>query len=131
MILGSRTNVAWLAAYLTTMASIVLGLQHYRHRAIATYGTAQATDDWHNWKEAAQKIAKEGPVYRRPPKSTEPPALVLMRDHFPACLGISLLLSSCLFAWFMICVRGAMRPATLNHDGSAEQSWDLDPSNEP
>lgn len=81
-----------------------------------TYGTSQASADWQAWKSAAEELAEEGPVTRRPPKATEPPALMLMRDHFPACLGISLLLSSCLYAWFMVSVRGAFRPVVIYDD---------------
>jgi hypothetical protein len=49
-----------------------------------------------------------GPVKRRVPGSLEPPALVLMRDHFAVCLGFALLLSTVLFGTFMFFVRGAM-----------------------
>ena len=51
---------------------------------------------------------RSGPVKRRVPKSAEPPALKLMRDHFGVCLGLSLVLSSVLFGTFMIFVRGAI-----------------------
>ena len=112
----SITNVAWFAGYVLMLIGIWLGLSRYRASAIETYGTSQASEDWQAWKSAAEQLAEEGPVKRRPPKATEPPALMLMRDHFPACLGISLLLSSCLFAWFMVSVRGAFRPVVLHGD---------------
>jgi len=46
-------------------------------------------------------------VKRRAPKSAQPPALVLMRDYFAVCLGGALVLSTVLFATFMMLVRGA------------------------
>ena len=56
-----------------------------------------------------KKMADEpNVVQRRAPKSAEPPALVLMRDHFAACLAIAVLLSSVLFGTFMVLVRGAL-----------------------
>ena len=109
-------NLAWFVAYITMLVVIVLGLRGYGASAVATYGTTEANAEWQEWRSAAEELGSDGPVSRRPPKATEPPALLLMRDHFPACLGISLLLSSCLFAWFMICARGAFRPVVLHED---------------
>ena len=113
MMSKKSANFIWFAAYLLVMASLVFALGRYRQNALETYGTAEANAHWQDWRDAAERIAEEGPVSRRPPKSNEPPALMLMRDHFPACLGISLLLSSCLFGWFMICARGAFRGGEL------------------
>ena len=53
-------------------------------------------------------------------QSLEPPPLVLMRDHFAACLCISLLLSSCLFGTLMLAVRGAVRPMRLPEEEDAD-----------
>lgn len=109
-------NLAWLVAYVVMLGAIYFGMSTYRASAMASYGTSEANEDWQEWRSAAEELADEGPVSRRPPKAEEPPALLLMRDHFPACLGISLLLSSCLFAWFMVCARGAFRPVVLHDD---------------
>jgi hypothetical protein len=49
------------------------------------------------------------PVKRRPPKSPQPPALLLMRDYFGVCLALAIVLSSVLFATFMFFVRGAFK----------------------
>lgn len=117
MIRMNATNIAWFVAYVAMICLIVFALMQYRSTALAAYGTAEAGERWEDWREAAAELGKQGPVVRRAPKSTEPPPLVLMRDHFAACLGISLLLSSCLFGWLMICVRGVMRPVELNLEG--------------
>ena len=109
----SPANIGWFLLYVLMLAGVTWGLSRYRSQAVETYSTAKAGSDWQDWRAAAERIGSEGPVQRTAPKSIEPPALVLMRDHFPACLGISLLLSSCLFLWFMICVRGAMRPSQI------------------
>lgn len=114
--LFTATNITWFVAYLLTMFVLVYSLQRYRTQALETYSTVEAKAEWEEWRSAAKQIGEDGPVSRREPKSSQPPALVLMRDHFSACLGISLLLSSCLFGWMMICVRGAMRPVELNQE---------------
>jgi hypothetical protein len=69
--------------------------------------------DWEAWREAVQESQSgTGPVQRRVPKSDEPPALVLMRDHFGVCLTIALVLSSILFGTFVLFARGVMNSPT-------------------
>jgi len=90
------------------MAAVVSGVLHLRSEAIAVYGSAVAQAEWDTWREDATKMAEQPSVVkRRAPKSLEPPALVLMRDHFAVCLSGALVLSSVLFGTFMILVRGA------------------------
>ena len=109
----TSANICWSLAYVGMVVAIVVGLRSYRVMALANYGSAQADDHWQDWREAAEELGRSGPVQRNKPQSAEPPPLVLMRDHFPACLGISLLLSSCLFVCLMFTVRGALRPTRL------------------
>ena len=109
------TNFSWLIAYFTMLTVIVLGLRSYRESAIADYGSKKASSEWQAWRHDAEQMGKDGPVARRAPKTAEPPPLLLMRDHFATCLGFSLLLSSCLFGWLMICVRGALRPTQIDY----------------
>lgn len=104
-------SLAWLLAYITVMALVLGGLMYGRSQALATYGTADAQTEWDTWRKDARQMAKgSGPVKRREPKSAQPPALVLMRDHLIACLGISVLLTTVLFGTFMFFIRGALTP---------------------
>jgi hypothetical protein len=105
--------ILWLAAYAALIAAVIAGAFYGRQQAIAIYGTPQAQAEWDTWREDAKKQLAEdtGPVKRRFPKSAQPPALVLMRDHFAICLGLALLLSSVLFATFVFFVRGAAAQA--------------------
>jgi hypothetical protein len=104
-----QISLRWLLAYVTAMALVAGGLAYGRTQLLATYGTAEAKTEWEAWRAEAQKMAQgAGPVKRRVPGSLEPPALVLMRDHFAVCLGFALLLSTVLFGTFMYFVRGAM-----------------------
>lgn len=103
----ATTNAIWLIAYLLMLGCVVGGVLYGRGEAIRVYGSKTAQSQWDSWKEEATRQAEGvGPVIRRKPKSAQPPALVLMRDYFAACLGIALLLSSVLFATLMLFVRG-------------------------
>jgi|GEM_PF-2301835 hypothetical protein len=109
-----RFSLAWLLAYLTVMVLVAAGLAYGRHQALATYGTEQAQTEWDAWRTDATNMAQgAGPVKRREPKSLQPPALVLMRDHFAACLVLALLLSTVLFGTFMFMLRGALQSRSL------------------
>jgi hypothetical protein len=105
----SLANAMWSLAYLAVMAAVIGAILKVRSDVLATYGTPSAQTDWDDWRaEAKQMEGGKGPVKRRQPKSAEPPALVLMRDHFAVCLGGALLLTSVLFGTFMMLVRGAL-----------------------
>jgi hypothetical protein len=105
-------NACWALAYIAVIVAVVAAMLQVRRQAIATFGGPQAQAEWDQWREDAKKMASsDGPVKRREPKSAEPPALVLMRDHFAVCLGLSLVLTSVLFGTFMIFVRGALATA--------------------
>lgn len=99
-------SLPWLAAYIVVLALVTAGLFYSRHQAFQTYGTGAARSAWTAWREDVAAAQETGSVRRRIPKSTEPPALVLMRDYFPICLTASLLLTSVLFATFMLFIRG-------------------------
>jgi hypothetical protein len=110
-------SVLWLAAYLSMLAIVAAGVVRGRSAALAVYGTPQAQTQWDAWRTETKKLAEQpGVVKRREAKSVEPPALVLMRDYFVVCLAGALLLSSILFATFMVFIRGAMSaPTRLPH----------------
>ena len=107
----TAANFAWLIAYLVMVGCVSFALQWYRDVATNRYATEQAGAHWQEWRRAAAELGESGPVKRTMPKAAEPPALLLMRDYFGSCLAISLLLTSALFLWFMVALRGAFRPA--------------------
>jgi hypothetical protein len=111
----------WLLAYFAVMGLVVGGLVYGRGQALATYGDSQAQNDWDAWRADAKEMALgAGPVKRREPKSPQPPALVLMRDHFAACVALALLLSSVLFITFMFFLRGAYLAPSMPVSKSAK-----------
>jgi hypothetical protein len=105
----SLATLFCLLLYVGIIAAVAGALVRARQIAIDTYGSAEAQAEWDEWRDEARQMAEgTGPVQRRVPKSAEPPALVLMRDHFAACLVGSVLLTTVLFATFMFFVRGAL-----------------------
>ncbi len=98
-----------LLLYAVMAVTIVLGLARARawsHRELAT---VKGQADWETFRtDMAQQAEQPGPVKRRVPKSTQPPALVLLRDHFAMCVTISLVLSSVLFVFTILFIRGSL-----------------------
>jgi hypothetical protein len=112
-----RFSVPWFLAYIAVVAFVLGGLFYGRAKALATYGTLAAQADWNQWRDDVRKDAKtSASVERRVPKSAEPPALVLMRDYFLVCLVGAVLLTSVLFATFMVLIRGALAPSPPTSD---------------
>jgi hypothetical protein len=106
----SRGIALWLVAYLVTLFVVASAVVRGRAVALATYGTPEAQAQWNTWREDTKKMAEQpGVVKRREAQSPEPPALVLMRDHFTVCLSLALLLTTVLFATFMFLIRGALQ----------------------
>ncbi len=104
-----RTKLLFALGYVVCMAAVVWGMLRFREQAVATYGTPEAQADWQTWRDAAtQEANNEGPIKRRAPESDQPPALVLMDEYFPACLGLALLLSSVLYGATALMIYGAV-----------------------
>jgi hypothetical protein len=113
--MSTTAKLLWLSAYVGAMAAIVWLAFPLRERVVTSLSTTEAAREWNQWRTAAQEQANKGPVARRPPKSTEPPALIMMRDHFPAILAAGLVFGTFLFVILFISVR-ALLP-----DGSERQ----------
>ena len=105
--MSNRERFLWLAAYVAIMVGIIVSLFVVRSRALTSLSTPEARADWQAWRDAAAKQSAEGPVRRRVSKSTEPPALILMRDHFPVMLTGSLFFGTALFSLIGWAGRGA------------------------
>ena len=102
-------NVLWLIAYLATMTGLVTGAVLVRNRTVADLNRPESLAEWRKWKADTQRQnadPKSSPVARKPVKSDEPPALILLRDYFVAILGVALLAGSFAFGFMMVIVRG-------------------------
>ena len=104
----TRANVAWLAVYLVYLAAIVGGMFWVRRTTLETMNTPEARAQWQAWRESEPNQNQDGPVKRRPPSTAEPPALLLVRDHFAVILSGAVIFGSLLFAAILIAARGAL-----------------------
>lgn len=97
----------WLAAYAIVMAALALTLLYARRQVVAQLSSPKARADWQAWKAETERQAKQpGASARRPVRSDEPPALVMLRDHFAPIMAMSLTVATFLFGFTMLVVRG-------------------------
>lgn len=102
-----RVLLLWSIAYLAMTAVVVWGLRSAREAVIAQMSAPEAKQAWGEWRGETERPPEPGlPVARRPVQSDEPPALILMRDHFPVIMGVTLLIGSFLFAFLGFLGRG-------------------------
>src|SRR5690606_27909943 len=102
-----------LTLYVAVVAATVVGLVSARRAAIASYDNATEQARWDEFRDEMderhvkrealrEEIARESgqPITPKPPKSrsARPPALELLTNHFVACVVVSLLAVSGLFA---------------------------------
>lgn len=107
----------FLLIYVVCMVGLFLTMRAAKSRAIETYGTSAAQTEWESWREEVRNLdVKKGPTARRVPKSDAPPALVLMRDYFIACLVFSAVMTSALYWTAVVVFRGAMRPTVIREE---------------
>jgi len=100
-----RAHGIWLVIYCVTILAVIGLVLQVRKTTLREMATPEAQAEWQEWREA-EPNRDGGPVRRRPPSTAEPPALVLMRDHFTVVICGSLLFSSLLFAAIMMAARG-------------------------
>jgi hypothetical protein len=100
--------------YVVLVIAIMTAMFKARVAVIDQLATPDSLADWETWREdVRQQKDRSAPVERRIPKSAEPPALVMMRDHFAVSLTGILLFSSMLYwvlAWFIIGILSQRRP---------------------
>ena len=104
----SRFNALAFCGWLLLVLMMVGALHTAREWVLDRFSSQEAHQQWGEWVEAAkQQASGNGPVQRRVPKSADPPVLLLMRDYYGTCLGMSLFLSTCLYGTFVWLLRGA------------------------
>jgi hypothetical protein len=114
-----QRSTRWLLiAYAVVIAATTLGMNFARNRTLASFDNTAAKAEWDEWREETKRQAENpsGPVKRREAKAQEPPMLILMRDHFPAAVGTTLLAVSFFYWFFAITIRGSF--CTPVPDGS-------------
>ena len=99
----------WAICYALMVAGIVAGFFQFRSWSERVYANSEAQIEWQKWRSDVEAQPAEAPVKRRVPKSTRPPATVLLTDYFGTCMTIAIVLSTALFFTFMIITRGAIQ----------------------
>ncbi|MBX3415780.1 MAG: hypothetical protein KF708_24055 [Pirellulales bacterium] len=105
-------RLAWmLFGWVVTMAVVYSGLDRAREWTLVNVGQREVRTEWERWRADELVRAKhpDANVQRRPPKSAEPPLLILMRDYFSAIVVSVLLISTVMFGFLAIVVPGAIR----------------------
>jgi hypothetical protein len=98
----------WLAAYLAMIALVTVGMFAGRRMALEQLSTPEAKAEWEAWRTSEPNVKDVGGVKRRPPTSNEPPALVLLRDHFGVMLFGAVFFSTLLFAAVAFATSGVL-----------------------
>jgi hypothetical protein len=98
----------WLIAYVAILCGIAMFTTHMRDAILS--GDTDSARSWEQWRQAeVQREAKIGPIQRAPPKSHEPPMVVLMRDNFGVILAASIVFPGIIIGFLMIVLRGVVR----------------------
>jgi hypothetical protein len=92
--------------YVLLLLAIVSAMFWSRRAAERRYGTVEAQADWQAWRSAVERQVENRGVDRRVPQSPAPPVLVLLREHFVACLAIGLIISSALYWTLALMIAG-------------------------
>jgi hypothetical protein len=110
MIRFPTATILAFAIYLVAMALMLWGLKVARQRVIDSLGSPEALAEWRAFAAETRKDPAPGQaVERRAVKSDEPPALVLMRDHFTAIAATSLLIGSFVYAFLAFLILGSWK----------------------
>ena len=72
-------------------------------------GSSDAQQAWDVWRsDVANETVRDSAVERDVPQSRVPPALVLLTDHFGACLLVSLVITTALYWTFAFMIGGVL-----------------------
>lgn len=109
----------WMLALLVLIlgeVALVMWLRDSRQTWIDNNSTASTKASWEKYREDAAKQdgkAGSGPVKRAVPKSSEPPFVVLLRDHFGVVQAAAVVFSAVMYLFALILIRG-LRQAQKN-----------------
>lgn len=111
--------IGW-AVWMTALISILF---YARNWALNEMNTPEAQKNWTEWKEGVEEEVKkqeagtsESPIARRAPKSTKPPAFVLMHDYFGICLGGVIVFGTILYWVCLLLLVGAITSKELEQE---------------
>jgi hypothetical protein len=106
-----RTIAIWGVVYVALTGALAWGLFQARDRQLALASRPEARAEWEAWKESVRQDNEAGtqPVARRVPTAAEPPAMILLRDHFVGVCATLLLVWTAFFGFMAMVITGVMR----------------------
>lgn len=112
----------WAIGYLVLLGVVVWSMFAARKWSLAELAKPNSVAQWEAWRDDVRSQQDEpSPVERSVPKSTEPPALVLMRDYFGVSLCGAIVFSTLLYwimAWLISGTVARPSPTTSDHQAS-------------
>lgn len=111
MISRRKTIAVWLAIYVVLTTGLGYGLHRLWSSQLQSGSRPEAQAEWEAWKADVERKADDPsqPVARRVPKTTEPPAVILLRDHFPAVVVTGALVWTAFFGFMALVTTGVLR----------------------
>ena len=116
----------WVLALLILIlgeVALVWWLRDSRETWIANNSTVAVQESWEKYREDAAKqdgSAGAGPVKRKVPKSSEPPFVVLLRDHFGVVQTAAVVFSTVLYLFALILIRGLLLAQKTEQAGASK-----------
>ena len=102
----TRTNAAWLTAYILFLVGIIWGTNAWRDGSIDDLSQQESVE---SWREFGEKVAKEAdentPTRHTISRRNEPPMLVYLRERFWVILLGAILFGSIFFGIGMFLAR--------------------------
>jgi hypothetical protein len=113
----TTVRIAWLTGFVAMGVGLYLGLAQAQQWAVTSLDNQQARSDWQSWKDDPEIHEN-----RRPPKSTEPPYLLLLRDHFGGVYLGCFVVATALYIFMVAAVGGAIRtpPRAARNESPAD-----------
>jgi hypothetical protein len=97
----------WIVLYVALMTALVGGTWQVRERVLATLDTPEAIEQWQQWKTETEKAAAgQGPIKRKAVRANEPALLIMLRDRFVVVVVGLAVLTSLLYFFGVIVIRG-------------------------
>lgn len=117
----TRTAILLCLGYALLLAAAVSAVGFARRQVESSLTTPEAQAKWDAWRARTRELSESNdPMKRRPAKAPEPPMLILLRDHFAAAIG-STVVGVTLFYWlFVFLIRGSMRTPAISSPAETE-----------
>lgn len=106
-----RIVLIWNVIYVALTAGLAWGVLSVRDRHLEWAAQPQSRAEWEAWKEAVRdgNESASQPIARRVLTADEPPATILLRDHFPGVCLTLFLVWTAFFAFMAMVTTGVLR----------------------